>query len=91
MLASIHLNTNELLNLKGTPLPQDANFDELRLKDIPAGTEVKPGQRIVIFKSASGLRVQPLDHNGRPKGQPAKADKLQLDPKTVYYLVTRAS
>jgi hypothetical protein len=40
------LNTNDLLNLKGTPLPQDANFDELRLKDVPQGTEVKPGQRI---------------------------------------------
>jgi hypothetical protein len=45
-LARINLNTNDLLNLKGTPLPQDANFDELRLKDVPQGTEVKPGQRI---------------------------------------------
>jgi hypothetical protein len=46
VLAKIDLNTNDLLNLKGTPLPQDASFDELRLKDVPAGTEVKPGQRI---------------------------------------------
>jgi hypothetical protein len=46
VLARIDLNTNDLLNLKGTPLPQDANFDELRLKDVPAGTELKPGQRI---------------------------------------------
>ena len=46
VLAKIDLNTNDLLNLKGTPLPQDANFDELRLKDVPSGTEVKPGQRI---------------------------------------------
>jgi hypothetical protein len=46
VLAKIDLNTNDLLNLKGTPLPQDANFDELRLKDVPQGTEVKPGQRI---------------------------------------------
>ena len=46
LLATINLNTNDLLNLKGTPLPQDANFDELRLKDVPQGTEVKPGQRI---------------------------------------------
>jgi len=46
VLARIALNTNDLLNLKGTPLPQDASFDELRLKDVPAGTEVKPGQRI---------------------------------------------
>ena len=46
VLARIDLNTNDLLNLKGTPLPQDASFDELRLKDVPQGTEVKPGQRI---------------------------------------------
>lgn len=46
VLAKIDLNTNDLLNLKGTPLPQDANFDELRLKDVPSGTEVKAGQRI---------------------------------------------
>jgi hypothetical protein len=46
VLARIDLNTNDLLNLKGTPLPQDASFDELRLKDVPDGTEVKSGQRI---------------------------------------------
>ena len=46
VLARINLNTNDLLNLKGTPLPQDASFDELRLKDVPEGTEVKSGQRI---------------------------------------------
>ena len=46
VLAKIDLNTNDLLNLKGTPLPQDASFDELRLKDVPSGNEVKPGQRI---------------------------------------------
>jgi len=43
VLASINLNTTDLLNLKGTPLPQDANFDELRLKDVPQGTDVNPG------------------------------------------------
>lgn len=46
VLARITLNTNDLLNLKGTPLPQDASFDELRLKDVPRGAELKPGQRI---------------------------------------------
>lgn len=46
-LATINLNTNDLLNLKGTPLPQDASLDELRLKDLPAtGADLKPGQRI---------------------------------------------
>jgi hypothetical protein len=237
VLASLHLNTNDLLQLKGTPLPQEANFDELRLKDVPTGTVVKPGQRIdplihyagrvevqftgtpsqttladlkpwidrsnqsvrsstrelsldyakgvlaidapqaqgvsgnlqsagtvsltdivvqsdldnahlilvaldntpiatskrmllqvmseekstgfltedtgtgsrrivdigkdpwrvktlkgtIQFKSSSRLQVQPLDLNGRPKGEPTTTDKLQLDPATLYYRVTRAS
>jgi hypothetical protein len=46
VLAKVNLNTNDLLNLKGTPLPQDASLDELRLKDVPGGGELKPGQRI---------------------------------------------
>lgn len=46
VLAKIQLNTNDLLKLKGTPLPQDASFDELRMKDVPQGTELNPGQRI---------------------------------------------
>ncbi len=46
VLARVDLNTNDLLNLKGTPLPQDASFDELRLKDVPTGTDVRTGQRI---------------------------------------------
>jgi hypothetical protein len=46
VLAKVNLNTNDLLNLKGTPLPQDASLDELRLKDVPSNGEVKPGQRI---------------------------------------------
>ncbi|MEI7732417.1 MAG: hypothetical protein WCO56_22795 [Verrucomicrobiota bacterium] len=46
VLAEVELNKDELLALKGTPLPQDAAFDELRLKDVPAAAEVKPGQRL---------------------------------------------
>lgn len=46
VLAEVQLNTEDLLHLKGTPLPQDASFDELRLKDVPQGSEVKPGQRL---------------------------------------------
>ena len=46
VLAEVRLNKNDLLHLKGTPLPQDASLDELRLADVPQGTEVKPGQRI---------------------------------------------
>lgn len=46
ILAQLTLNTNELLALKGTPLPQEAALDELRLKEVPSGSELKPGQRI---------------------------------------------
>ena len=46
VLAEVKLNKTDLLHLKGTPLPQDAALDELRLADVPRGTEVKPGQRI---------------------------------------------
>ncbi len=45
-VASLYLNRQDLLNLKGTSLPQNASLDELRLKDIPKGTSLKPGQRL---------------------------------------------
>lgn len=73
-LAKVNLNTNDLLNLKGTPLPQDASLDELRLKDVPARGEIKPGQRI-----------DPLIHYaGRAEvnfsGSPTKAEIRDLGP-----------
>ena len=46
IVARVELNTEDLLLLKGTPFPQDAALDELRLKDIPAGSVVNAGQRL---------------------------------------------
>lgn len=46
VMADVTLVVEDLLKLQGTPLPQDAAFDELRLKDVPSGTTVKQGQRI---------------------------------------------
>jgi hypothetical protein len=46
MVAEINLNRDSLLHLGGTPLPQDAALDELRLKDVPTGTEYKAGSRL---------------------------------------------
>lgn len=46
VMADVTLAVDNLLKLSGTPLPQDAAFDELRLKDVPQGTALKPGQRI---------------------------------------------
>lgn len=46
VMATVNLSVDETLKLQGTPLPQDAAFDELRLKDVPRGTTLQPGQRI---------------------------------------------
>ena len=45
-LATLQLNPQSLLELKGTALPQDASFDELRMKDVPQGNNITPGQRV---------------------------------------------
>jgi hypothetical protein len=46
VVARIFLRRDDLLALKGTPLPQDAAFDELRLKDVPSDSNIGPGQRL---------------------------------------------
>ena len=46
VLAEVNLNIDALFDLQGTPLPQDAAFDELRLKDVPQGTTVEAGNVI---------------------------------------------
>jgi hypothetical protein len=72
MLAKMNLSTNDLLNLKGTPLPQDASLDELRLKDVPASGELKPGQRIDPLIHYAG-RVEVFFN-----GEPTKAQVKEL-------------
>src|SRR5262249_4588546 len=37
MLVDLDLKVADLLDLKGTPMPQDAAFDELRARDLPKG------------------------------------------------------
>jgi hypothetical protein len=46
VVTEVNLNIEDLAQLKGTPLPQDASFDELRLKDVPRGREAHPGERL---------------------------------------------
>jgi hypothetical protein len=43
LMVNLNLKLDDLLALKGTPLPQDAAFDELRLKDVPSSLVLKPG------------------------------------------------
>lgn len=68
VLADLRLNQADLLALRGTPLPLGASFDELRLKDVPAGLEVKPGQRIdPLLHYAGRATVQFVTEPGSTK------------------------
>jgi hypothetical protein len=65
VVAQVRLNEGDLLQLKGTPLPLGASFDELRLKDVPQGMEVKPGQRIdplVHYVGRAEVEFSPQPH-----------------------------
>ncbi len=45
-VVELNLGIDDLKALKGTPMPQEAALDELRLKDVPQGLEIKPGNVI---------------------------------------------
>ena len=93
VLAEIHLSKDALLALKGTPLPQDAALDELRLKDLPLGAQPTAGGRVdplihyvgkveVQFgDSENGTRLADLksyvDHSG--KKVRSSTGELELD------------
>lgn len=67
VMAEVNLSVDDLLDLKGTPLPQDAAFDQLRLKDVPEGLEIEPGQRIDPLVHYAGrtnvhFLAEPKDH-----------------------------
>lgn len=65
VLAEVALNTGDLVHLKGTPLPQDAALDELRLKDVPQNAQAKPGQRLdPLLHYAGKSQVQFTDNTG---------------------------
>jgi hypothetical protein len=80
LVARVALSREDLLALKGTPLPQDAAFDELRLKDVPADSEHNPGQSLdpllhyvgrsqVLFTNRTAvdlnLPAKSIDHSAR--------------------------
>ena len=80
VLADVHLKLDDLLALKGTPLPQDAAFDELRLADVPKGTDIKPGNRIDPLIHLAGRTSVTIDKAGGPS-RLAPLDSL-IDRKT---------
>lgn len=68
LLVEVSLNTEDLRQLKGTPLPQDAALDELRLKDVPLLQEAKAGQRLdPLLHYAGRANVRFTDRPGEVK------------------------
>ena len=67
LLVNLSLSLKDLVDLKGTPLPQDAAFDELRLKDVPRGTTLRPGNVIdPLVHYAGRSNVTFSDKGGAP-------------------------
>lgn len=66
VLVELNLGVKNLLALQGTPLPQDAAFDELRLKDVPKGLELKPGSVIDPLVHYAGRTTVAFSEKGGP-------------------------
>ena len=72
-LVELNLKVGDLLDLKGTPLPQDASLDELRLKDVPRGTTLRPGNVIDPLVHYAGR----ANINFTERGGPSKLKDLK--------------
>jgi hypothetical protein len=62
MLVDLNLAVSDLLDLQGTPLPQDAALDELRARDVLRGTSLRRGSVIdplVHFAGRTNVRFSP--------------------------------
>lgn len=94
VMAEVRLNQRELLSLKkGTPLPQDASFDELRLADVQSAGATSDVSRIdplihytgrtqVFFtEDASSVKLASIDSLIDRKAQKVKSStgELELD------------
>ena len=67
LLLDLNLKLSDLFELTGTPLPQDAAFDELRLKDVPKeGQAIQPGQRIDPLVHLTGRTNVSFTESGGP-------------------------
>jgi hypothetical protein len=68
LLVNLSLKPSDLFDLKGTPLPQDASFDELRLKDVPSGSSTTTNGIIdPLVHYAGRTNVNFLDDGGTNK------------------------
>ena len=67
VLVDLKLKPESLFNLQGTPLPQDAAFDELRLKDVPKGLATPvPGNVIDPLVHFAGRTSVTFSDRDRP-------------------------
>jgi hypothetical protein len=66
LLVDLNLALPDLLELKGTPLPQDAALDELRLKDVPPDSSLRPGQIIDPLVHFAGRTNVTISGRGAP-------------------------
>lgn len=67
LLVDLNLRTGDLFELQGTPLPQDAALDELRMKDVPKGTTLRRGNVIdPLVHFAGRTNVKFSDRGGQP-------------------------
>ncbi len=91
VVANVSLNQGDLLALKGTPLPQNAGLDELRLKDVPIGAKASPGQRlnpllhfvgranVSFVKTAASTEIADLSPFIDTKGQTLRSTTGELN------------
>jgi hypothetical protein len=73
LLVDLNLKLGDLLDLQGTPMPQDAALDELRLKDVPRGTTLRRGNVIDPLVHFAGR----TNVNFSERGGPARLKDLQ--------------
>ena len=66
LLVDLNLSLKNLYDLQGSPLIQDANLDELRLKDVPEGTVLKPGNVIDPLVHFAGRTNISFSETGAP-------------------------
>lgn len=61
-LVELNLRPADMLDLQGTPLPREANLDELRAKDLPGAASAKsnPAINSLVFFAGHGPPTSPM-------------------------------
>ena len=83
LLVDLNLKVDDLLDLKGTPLPQGAALDELRLKDVPKGVSLRPGNVIDPLVHYAGRSNVSFTAGGGPPKLKDLRPFIDHDKKTV--------